>query len=274
MNDRPIRSDLGWATADRVVVRGYDLPSELLGRIDLGQMAFLELMGRLPSSSEAVMINAMLVCLVEHGLTPSALATRLTELGAPGSLQSAVAAGLLGLGDRFVGSIEGAARLVQGARLSADEEVSTEELASSVVEEHLAEGRIIPGLGHPLHRPLDPRSTQLFTLAEAHGFAGPHVALIRAISTAASERTGRELPVNATGAIGAIAVELGLPWEACRGLGVMARAVGLVGHVLEERRRPIARELWRRAETEATEAQLAQDEDTCTSSRAGGRQES
>lgn len=260
MNDRSIRSELGWATRDRVVVRGYDLSGELIGRVDLGQMAFLELVGRLPDPSEAVMINAMLVCLVEHGLTPSALATRLTDLGSPGSLQSAVAAGILGLGDRFVGSIEGAARLLQTARPSASSVKSTEELADAIVDEHLGDGRAIPGLGHPLHRPADPRSVRLFELADEHGLAGPHVALIQAIGRSASERTGRELPVNATGAIAAIAVEIGLPWEACRGIGVMARAIGLVGHVLEEQRRPIAGELWRRAESEATAGQLGAPE--------------
>lgn len=247
-----IRSELGWAAPDRVVVRGYDLPDQLLGHVGLGDMAFLELTGRLPERGESVVLNALLVCLVEHGLTPSALATRFTQLGAPESLQAAVAAGLLGLGDRFVGSMEGAARIVQEAWAGAGPGEDVDALADMVVTAHLDSGRTIPGLGHPLHKPRDPRTARLFEIAVEHGFAGRHVELIQRIAAVAAERTGKPLPINATGAIGPIAVELGLDWQIVRGLGVIARAVGLVGHVLEERTTPIAAELWRRAEDEAS----------------------
>ena len=38
-----------------------------------------------------------------------------------------------------------------------------------------------------------------------------------------------------------------------RGFGVMARAIGLVGHILEESENPISYELWQRAEEEILE---------------------
>ena len=89
---------MGWSTADRIVVRGLDLPGEILGRLNLGDMAFLELTGRVPNENESRMFNALVVTLVEHGVTPSALVARLTYLGAPEAMQAAVAAGLCGLG--------------------------------------------------------------------------------------------------------------------------------------------------------------------------------
>jgi hypothetical protein len=61
-----------------------------------------------------------------------------------------------------------------------------------------------------------------------------------------------QLPVNATGALGALACELDLPWRLCRGLAVMGRAVGLVGHIAEELRNPLAREIWERVEEESS----------------------
>jgi len=249
--NKPLRSDIAWSSADAITVKGFDLPNALMGKVDLGDMVFLELMDRLPTEAESVLFNAMLVSLVEHGITPSSLATRLTLAGAPEAVQAAIAAGLLGLGSVFVGSIEGAARLLQeevGAAGAGDLQVA----AARVVMDYRASGRILPGLGHPVHRPVDPRSVRLFELAAQHGFSGRHIELMKLLSGEAERVFERPLPVNATGAIGAIASEMGIPWQAARALGVVARAVGLAGHVVEELRNPIALELWRRADEEAT----------------------
>lgn len=231
----PIRSDLAWSTVDRIVVRGKDLPGEILGHLNLGDMAFLELTGRTPNERESKLFNAMVVTLVEHGVTPSALAARLTYLGAPEALQGAVAAGLLGLGSVFVGSMEGAAKLLSEA-------VAARKDAKAVV----AELKRIPGLGHPIHKPIDPRTTRLFEIARETGYYGKYCTLMEAISKE------KNLTLNATGAIGALACELGLDWKVVKGLGVMARAVGLVGHILEESRAPMAEEVWHRIEEEST----------------------
>ena len=226
-----IRSDLGWSTPDRIVVRGKDLPREILGTLNLGDMAFFELTGNVPDARQSRLFNAMAVTLVEHGVTPSALAARLTYLGAPEAMQAAVAAGLCGLGSVFVGSMEGCAKLLS-------EEKSAEQI--------IAENKRIPGLGHPLHKPVDPRTVRLFEIARETGFYGKYCQLIEAIGMI------KGLPVNATGAIGALACELGLDWRAVRGIGVMARAVGLVGHLLEESRRPMAEAVWHQAEEQAS----------------------
>src|SRR5947209_11371114 len=164
---------MGWSSADRVVVRGHDL-TELIGNVSLGDFAFLELKGRLPTAQESVVFNAITVTLVEHGLTPSAIAARLTYLGAPESLQAAVAAGLLGLGGRFGGTVEDAARVLQTAPAGTD----LREVAREVVRRHRAERRLIPGIGHPTHKDVDPRVPRLFEVAAANGLAGRHVELV------------------------------------------------------------------------------------------------
>lgn len=222
-----IRSDLGWSTADRITVLGKDLPGEILGKVDLGDMAFLELTRRLPNDTESRLFNAMVVTLVEHGITPSALAARLTYLGAPEAMQAAVAAGLSGLGSVFVGSMEGVARMLC-------ENTDVDQM------------KRVPGLGHPLHKPVDPRTVRLFQIARETGFYGKYCERM--------EEIGRKknLVVNATGAIGALACELGLDWRAVKGLGVMARAIGLVGHLLEEARQPMAEAVWHQIEEQAS----------------------
>jgi hypothetical protein len=93
-----LRSDIAWSTPDAIGVHGYDLCHDLMGEVNFGDMAFLEVTGRLPDTKESRMFNAILVTLVEHGIVPSTLAARLTYAGAPEAMQAAVAAGLLGLG--------------------------------------------------------------------------------------------------------------------------------------------------------------------------------
>jgi citrate synthase len=227
-----IKSDLGWSTRERIVVRGKDLPGEILGTLNLGDMAFLELTGRVPNSRESRLFNAMAVTLVEHGVTPSALAARMTYLGAPEAMQAAVAAGLCGLGSVFVGSMEGAAKMLSSGRTA---------------QEIVAETKRIPGLGHHLHKPVDPRAARLFELARETGFYGNYCHRMEEIAKL------KNLTLNATGAIGALACELGLDWRAVRGIGVMARAVGLVGHLLEESRQPMAEAVWHQVEAQATQ---------------------
>jgi citrate synthase len=230
MARKPIRSDLAWSTVDRIVVQGKDLPGEILGTVNLGDMAFLMMTGRTPDPKESRLFNAMAVTLVEHGLTPSSMVARLTYLGAPEAMQAAVAAGLSGLGSVFVGSTEGVARM----------------LSETTDIDKLLETKRIPGLGHPLHKPIDPRTKRLFEIARETGHYGKYCKTMEEIAKR------KNLVLNATGAIGALSCELGLDWKSVRGIGVMARAIGLVGHLLEETRQPIALEMWERMEEEAS----------------------
>lgn len=250
MTRRRLRSDLAYSTPDRIVVRGHDL-ADMIGHVSLGDFAFLELKGRLPTPEESVVFNAITITLVEHGMTPSAIATRMTLLGAPESLQGAVAAGLLGMGDRYGGPVGDVARMLQEA-LEADDD-NLPRIAGIVVGDLRAQKRPVPGIGHPIHRDGDPRVGPLFRVAAENGFEGRHVRLMSLIAEEASLATGRFLPVNATGAIGAIAGELGFPWQMCRGIAVMARAIGLVAHVQEEVESPTAAEIWERVEAESSE---------------------
>jgi citrate synthase len=249
---KEIRSDIAWSTKDRIEVRGKDLPNEILGHLNLGDMAFLQLTGKMPTEQESKVFNAIVITLVEHGITPSALAARLTYAGAPESLQAAVAAGLCGLGSVFVGSMEGAARMLSEALPYGSPDQDLDALAAKIVEGARAERRTLPGLGHPLHKPIDPRTPRLFQIAAENGFSGRYVELMQKVSAEAERASGKMLPINATGAIGAICCEFGFPWKIVRGFGVMARAIGLVGHILEESERPMAIEIWQRVEDEST----------------------
>lgn len=254
MTKKSIRSDMGWSSADRVVVRGHDLCQDVLGKMSFGDFTFLELTGRTPTDGESRVFNAMLCVLVEHGMTPTAIVTRLTYLGAPESSQAAIAAGLCGMGTTFAGTAEGAARLLQEAlALAGGETRDVQEVASEIVKRYVEQRKPVPGLGHPVHKPIDPRTPVLFSVAEEAGLAGYYVALMKQISVEAERALGKsgKLPVNATGAIGALASELGIDWRLCRGIAVVSRAAGLLGHLAEELQNPIALDIWHKTEEEA-----------------------
>ncbi|NUU04308.1 citryl-CoA lyase [Herbaspirillum robiniae] len=247
-----IRSDIAFSTPDRIVVRGKSLPDEILGKMNLGDFAYLQLTGKTATPQQSHMFNAVLITLVEHGITPSAIAARMTYAGAPESLQAAVAAGLCGLGTVFVGTTEGAAKMLYEAFEGAGENPDLQALAVKTVAAFRERKQIIPGLGHPVHKPIDPRTPRLFAIAEENGMAGKHVQLIQLIQKEAERASGKVLPINATGALGAICCEFGFPWKIVRGFGVMARAIGLVGHILEESESPIAHKLWHEIEDRAS----------------------
>ena len=253
---KPLRSDMGWSTPEKITVRGHDLCNDLLGKIDLGGMAWLELTGRMPTPHEAEVFNALLVTLVEHGMTPHAIATRMVHVCAPEAMQAAVAAGLCAVGSVFAGGSEQVARTLRGALQDAPADTDIAALADKIVADHVARKVPVAGIGHPIHKPIDPRTPVLFAIAERNGFRGRYVALQEAISAAAEKRLSRVLPVNAPGAIGALLCELGFPWQICRGIAVIGRAVGLVGHIAEEMRNPIALEIYERANEEILAAGL------------------
>lgn len=228
------------ASGDRPSVRGFDLCRDLIGRHGFVAVMHLDIMGVLPDDASARMLDAALVTLIEHGLTPSAIAARMTALGAPDQLQVAVASGLLGAGDRYLGSIEQVALLLRDGRALADDPTAA---ATAIVDRELAERRRVPGFGHPIHRGTDERAAVLAELQRRLGLPTAHLDLAEAIAVALSAR-GRPLPMNAAAAIGAAVVDMGLPPAFGRALALIARSAGLVAHVFEEAYDPIGPGLW------------------------------
>lgn len=241
--DKPARisTHMGTLTADTITVRGHDLVDGLMGRIDVAALFYLEVTGRLPTETENALLNAMIVSIAEHGMMPSVIAARLTLMGAPESFQGAVASGLLGAGDVFVGPAGNVARLLQVEAQAF--EGSDADKAAGVVESYQAAGRRIPGLGHP-HHPVDPRSEKLLAMQRELGAPRAHTDLMLEVHRLACERRGRHLTFNAVAAVGAIASDIGIDWRAVRGIGLVARTVGLIGHVFEELNQPSAQAIW------------------------------
>jgi len=233
------------STAEDVFIRDKSLCHELIGKLTFTEMTYFQVLGRVPSAAQTAVVDACLVTLMEHGLTPSALATRLVYSSAPEATQAAVAAGILAVGSVFVGTVEGCAALLARQLASPD---GVEAEAARIVREHREQKRHVPGFGHPLHKPDDPRSARILAVARERGIAGAHVAALEALSRAVDAAHGKHITVNATGAIAAALSDAGVPPEIMRGFAIIARCAGLVGHVLEEHARPAMRAIWQAAE--------------------------
>lgn len=238
-------TSIGTGTREDVFIRDKSLCQELLGKLSFTEMIFFHILGRLPTKGQAAMLDACLVALMEHGLSPSALTTRLTYSSAPEAMQGAVAAGLLGVGSLFVGTMEGNAALLK--RMLAAED-GPEAEARRIAEEHRVNKQPLPGFGHPQHKPDDPRSVRLFELAKEHGFSGAHVNAIQTLSAAVDDVYGKHITINVTGAVAAVLGDCGWPAEILRGIAIISRCAGLVGHLREEQEKPAMRAIWEAAE--------------------------
>jgi len=235
-----IVTGLGKAELHRILVRGYDLTEDLVGKITFSQMTFLMLVGRMPTAGQTRMIDALLTILVEHGMVSSIVAARLTYHTAPEAIQAAVAAAILGAGSVHLGSSEWSARMLQEALPPGTDGVDLDAIAADVVKRYEERQQRIPGIGHRTHADGDPRTDRLFQIARETDVYGRYCDLLQRIARAAAARRGRRLPVNVTGAIAAVASDLGLPWPLSKAFAIIGRTLGAMAHIGEEIRNPMA----------------------------------
>jgi citrate synthase len=231
------------AYPDRVEVRGRDLTGDLMGRLSFTEYFHLLLTGDEPTDDQRFFLDLLLVSIAEHGLMPTNVAARMTLAADPDSLQGAVAAGILGAGTVVLGSSEECARLLVRARDGSPAEIAREIHAA---------GEKLPGFGHPIHRPVDPRSERILELADERSVASLHVALARDFRTAAAKVWGKPLPMNVSMAIAAVLLDLGFPPSTVKAIPILARTASLLAHLAEEQERPLGFLLAGKAEEAVT----------------------
>jgi len=235
-----------WASAvtsiapNEIRVRGYRL-DELMGRVSFGEAVYLVLRGELPGGAVGLLMEAMLVASIDHGVTPpSTLSARnAATTGAP--LNACIAAGALAVNRHHGGAVEDCMRLLARGASRVEAGESVEAAAKALMAEEKAAGRRLPGFGHRVHTD-DPRSHRLLALAKEAGAAGPHVLVAEAVVTALAA-SGKPLPLNVDGAIAAVLADVGFVPELANGFFILARTAGWMAHVAEElsREKPMRR---------------------------------
>jgi citrate synthase len=232
-------SSISRASPDRVEVRGRDLASELMGRVGFTEYVHLLLTGREPSEEQRFFLDLLLVSIAEHGLMPSVVAARMTLAADPGSLHGAVAAGILGAGPVILGTSEACALLLVEAQAEVAAGGAPAAVAAEAARRIRASGGRVPGFGHPIHHPVDPRAERILELADARGVAGPHALLARELRKSVAEAWGRALPMNVSMPIAAVMLDLGFDRRVVKSVPILARTAGLLAHLAEEQERPI-----------------------------------
>ena len=232
-------SHISQAYPDRVEVRGRDLSGDLMGRLSFTEYFHLLLTGQEPTEEQRYFLDLLLVSIAEHGMMPTNVVARMTLAADPGSLQGAVAAGILGCGPVVLGTAELCAQWLEEAQRRVAAGEAPEAVTSEMAQAIRRAGGKAPGFGHPVHRPLDPRAERILELADARGVSGPHVALSRSFRDAVAEAWGRPLTMNVSMPIAAVMLDLGFPAATAKAVPLLARTASLLAHLAEEQEEPI-----------------------------------
>ena len=227
------------ADARSIEVRGRDLCGDLMGRLGFTGYFFLLVTGREPTEQQRFFLDLLLVAIAEHGLTPTVQAARMTLAAAPDALQGAVAAGILGCGTVILGAAEPCGVLLVEARRRVLAGEAAPEVVRALVREVRAQGGKMPGFGHPLHRPVDPRTERIMALARERGAIGPHLELAGLLPDAVAEAWDRPLPMNVSMPIAAVLLDQDFPPSLIKAIPILARTAGILAHLAEEQERPI-----------------------------------
>ncbi|MDF3822564.1 citryl-CoA lyase [Leptospira sp. 96542] len=221
-----------------IVVRGLDLCQDAIGHLNFADYFFLLLTGQKPDAAASAVLNATLVAIAEHGFVPSVQASRMTYAAAPDALQGAVAAGILGCGSVILGASETAGRLFLDVERRMQAGARDAEAAAAALSELKAQGRAIPGYGHPLHKAVDPRVGRLIAVATEAGADLRYVRIAQALERAIPGIVGKDLRMNVSAAIPAVLLGVGFPVVSLRGVPILARTAGLIAHLAEEAETP------------------------------------
>ena len=229
---------IGSPTSDteRFRMRGKDVLTDILGERTFSETFYFIVTGRMPSPGQLKVLDAAMIILMDHGITPNALVARLVADSVPDDIQVPLAAGILMVGRKFVGTMAGAGQiLADGMAAGGDKH----EWAARTVAEFRAQKRYIPGFGHPYYNPEDPRTARMFQIARDAGMKGDYIELAQILGEEIDRAAGRHLTMNVTGALGAVLNEIGFPVEVMRSVAAIGRTAGLVAHIDEEQQNPV-----------------------------------
>lgn len=211
-------------------LRGQQL-TDLVKEANFVATLFLSLTGRQPNPAEEKILNAILVASFDHGINPASGFVPRVVAASGNDVLTAMASTLLALGPYHGGAITGTMEVLSALNTSGPDK---EKACAQLVADYRQAKKRVPGYGHAQYREEDPRTTQLFNLAQHAGLKPDYIQLARLLELKVEENLGRKLVLNVDGAIAALLLTLSFDPKAGNALFGLARAAGSIAHIVEE----------------------------------------
>lgn len=209
-------------TADDQIIRGQKL-SEMVTKYSFSQAIFWLITGRELTVSEEKVFNSLLVSAIDHGMgTASSQSARFVASGG-NTVNTAVAAGVLALGELHGGAVEQAMKQLVGVN-SVDD----------FVNDKLSKKEKIYGFGHRLYQEFDPRVKQILDICKENNYTSEYLTKALAIEQAIAKIKNKKIILNIDGLMAAIFLEMKLTPLQGRAMFIIARTPGLAAQVIEE----------------------------------------
>lgn len=171
------------------------------------------------------MVNALMVLLADHELSPATFAARVAA-SSGADLHACLVSAIEASSGRKIGEIyDRTEEFLRGVK-------SKSELMRRA-REYQAVGRVPPGFIQPIYPQGDPRATYVFDLVRRAG--RPSRCLDLVLGFLDEAETKLEWKPRMEFCVVALAADLGFPRRAAAGLYILARVAGWVAHVMEQR---------------------------------------
>ena len=225
MPDLTFKTKITKHTDQGVEIRGEKL-TDLIKDSTFTQSIFLILQSRKPNDNELAMLDAILVSGLDHGPGPASGFVPRVVVSTGNTVNAALAAGVLAIGDYHGGAIEGAMQALMLHKTIAP---------ADLVKQSLESSKRLAGFGHKLYKDADPRTTVLEQKMKDLGLSTDHFTFARAIESELEKQKGKKLVLNIDGAIAAILLDLGFTNPKIgKAIFALSRFPGMIAHTLEE----------------------------------------
>lgn len=219
-------------TESGLELRGQSLQN-LVAEADFVSTLYLSLTGKKPTAPQKKLLNAILVASIDHGVEPASGFVPRVAASTGNDMLTCMATVPLVLGPRHGGAITDCMLVLHQIIHSSDKDI--EKSCLQLVTDYRANKKRVPGYGHPHYTNEDPRTTQLFNMAQQAGLDQTALNTARTLETTLESKTGRKLILNVDGAIAALLLAMELHPESGNALFALARIAGSIAHIIEEK---------------------------------------